>query len=270
MFNTLESSTQDANGVDLYQFFCGPNAWEFTAGEEQQTWRGKTYAPLAISNNGVRQSGDASNNETMVKMPMSAVICQMLIEDIPSAPVNVIVRRRHFGSADAPIFVIAELQSFTRADADMMELNFQMITASFKKAGANMAWSRQCQHALYDSGCKVDRDDYNATITVQAVGNGKIGSNDLSIYNKGYFDNGYIEWVNSYGITQRRAIEKNGGNEMTLMGRIDMITLGMVVTAYPGCPRNPAACDGKFSNMANYGGVNFMSGRSPFDGNPIW
>jgi uncharacterized phage protein (TIGR02218 family) len=270
MFNTLESSTQDANGVDLYQFRCGPNTWEYTAGEEPQAWRGKTYVPLAISNNGVRQSGDASNNETMITLPKSTVICQMLVEDIPSVPVNVIVRRKHFGSTDAPIFVIAELASFNRAEADMMELSFQMMSATFKRTGARMAWSRQCQHALYDQGCKVDRTLYDALITVQAVGNGRIGSNDIGIYPKGYFDNGFIEWVNSYGITQRRAIEKNSGTEMTLLGRIDMISLGMVVTAYPGCARTTRICNDKFDNIPNYGGVNFLPGKSPFQGDPIW
>lgn len=270
MFNTVESSTQDANGVDLYQFRCGLNSWEFCSGEEPQIWRGKTYQPIAISNNGVRQSGDASNNETTIILPISVVVAQMLVEDIPSKPLSVIVRRKHFGSADAPIFIIADLYSFTRAEAEMLEMNFLMISASFKRSGARMSWSRQCQHALYDRNCRVKRDDYDAPITVQYVGDGRIGSNDLNAYPKGYFDNGYIEWTNSYGITQRRAIEKNSKTEMTIMGRIDMIEVGMVLTAYPGCARTTKVCQQKFDNLPNYGGINFMPGKSPFQGDPIW
>lgn len=271
MFNTLESSTESANGVDLYEFRCGNHApWLWCAGEEEQTWRGKIYTPLVISNSGVRQSGDVDNNETKIILPVSTELCQMLIEDVPSAPVSVIVRRKHYGSTDAPVFIIAELYSFNRIEADMMELNVQMLAASFKRSGARMTWSRQCQHALYDRNCRVDRNLYDGTITVNLVDNGKIYSNDLSIYGKNYLDNGYVEWVNSYGITQRRMIDKNSGNSMSVIGRIDMITLGMVLTVYPGCDRTTKDCQNKFDNLVNYGGVPFLPGKSPFQGDPIW
>lgn len=271
MFNTIESSTQNANGVDLYYFSCGPNKWYWCAGEIEQTWRGKVYEPLAISNNGIRQDSDASNNETVITLPSETELAQMIFADPPSIPVRMIMRRRHFGSDDAPINMIAELTNFGRAANPLLAtLTFKMLTASYKQSGARMAWAEQCQHALYDKNCRVKPQDYSETIEITGIKGNRIRSPDLKHIRDGKLSNGYIEWVNDWGITQRRSIETNGNDRMTLFGKLTGLSIGMVVTAYPGCARTTKVCENTFNNLANYGGAPFLSGKSPFQGDPIW
>jgi hypothetical protein len=44
---------------------------------------------------------------------------------------------------------------------------------------------------------------------------------------------------------------------------------GMFITVYPGCQRTTAACE-TFNNRDNYGGFEWMPGKSPFDGTPFF
>lgn len=271
MFNSLESSTEDGNSIELYRFTCGPNVWEWCSGDKPQTWRGKTYAPYQISNSGFVQSGDASNDETTITLPSNNSMCEMLFQDPPSIPLRMIVRKKHKGTSDAPIIMIAELGSFGRDEnAAISHLTFAMLTGSFKRSGARMAWSRQCQHALYDRNCRVDPEDHKFFIEIGDMRGNRIESNDLKPHKAGKFDNGYVEWVNDWGITQRRAVDNNGGKYMTLYGRLGGLYPGMTIAVYRGCARTTKVCDQTFNNLPNYGGVNFLAGKSPFTGDPTW
>lgn len=271
MFNSRESSTEQGNSIELYKFTCGPNTWQWCNGDKQVTWRGKTYTPIAISNGGMTQSGDASNDETVVTLPSSTGLVEMLFADVPSIPVTMIMRKKHFDSTDAPIVMIAELANFGRDEnADMAKLTFGILTGTFNRSGARMAWSRQCQHALYDRNCKVNPNDHKFMIEIDKIRGNRIESSDLKMHKAGKFDNGYIEWTNTYGITQRRAVDNNGGIYMTLYGRLGGLAEGMTIAVYRGCERTTKVCDNIFNNLPNYGGVNFMSGKSPFEGDPTW
>lgn len=44
---------------------------------------------------------------------------------------------------------------------------------------------------------------------------------------------------------------------------------GMLITVYPGCQRTTTACE-TFNNRDNYGGFEWMPGKSPFDGTPFF
>lgn len=271
MFNSRESSTEDANSVELYRFTCGPNTWEWCNGDKQITWKGKTYSPIAISLGEMTQSGDASNDETVITLPSSVGLCEMLFADVPSPSVRVIVRKKHFDSSDAPIVLIAELIAFGRLEnSDITDLTFGILTGTFDRSGARMSWSRQCQHALYDRNCTVDPNDHRWTIDIDKIHGNRIESRDLKTHKAGKFDNGYIEWTNAYGITQTRAIDNNGGIYMTLYGRLSGLAEGMTIAVYRGCLRTTKVCENTFNNLPNYGGVNFLSGKSPFQGDPIW
>lgn len=273
MYDAAEESNQDGLPIELYEFRAGnlPEPWRYCSGVRDQVWRGKTYEAIAISNDGITQTGEADNNQTVITLPDSLPLMQMFFDDPPTQPVRVIIRNRHGGtSPSAPIHLIAEVLSFGRRDAHMAALTVQQLTATFKRSGARMSWSRQCPHALYDKNCRVDKNDFKVDLTVSAVERGSIYSDHLNAVTNGYLDNGFIQWTNSHGIVQTRAIEHNRANRMTMFGRISGIYPGMVLSAFPGCSRTSRYCDEVFDNIDNYGGVPQMSGKSPFQGDPIW
>lgn len=271
MFNSIEASNQDATPIELYQFRCGPNTWEYCSGERDQVWQGKTYDAIAISNEGVTQSGDAEENSVTVNLPDHLPMMSMLFSDPPTIPLRCICRHRHGNSnPSAPIHFIAELRTYGRREAKMAVITLQPLSATFKRSGSRMSWGRQCPHALYDRNCRVKPTDYQTSFTIDAVSRGRISSAQLAALSSGYLDNGYIEWTNGYGITQRRSIETHRKTDLRLFGRLSGLEVGMSVKAYPGCARTSNDCDNKFNNINNYGGVPQLSGKSPFQGDPIW
>jgi hypothetical protein len=50
----------------------------------------------------------------------------------------------------------------------------------------------------------------------------------------------------------------------------DGIAVGQAVTLYPGCDHTTTTCDGKFSNLNNYGGFPHIPTKNPFGGSPIF
>jgi hypothetical protein len=87
-----------------------------------------------------------------------------------------------------------------------------------------------------------------------------------------YYNGGFIEWdADGLGTLERRGIESTtGSNQYQLFGRADGLAVGQAVTIYPGCDGAAETCDTKFNNLVNYGGVDFMPGKSPFDGRQVF
>lgn len=271
MFNRRENSTQDSNSVELYFFKCGANKWRFNGGERTITYKGHDYLPAVIHNSGVTQSGDPTSDDLQVFLPTDNTLVTMLVEDRPSVEVQIIIRRKHFGDNDAPIDWIGTLTSFGRTEnAREYKLTCQVESASFNRLNARMSWSRQCQHALYDRNCTVDKNDFDVTFDITKLDKDGIHGDDFDGHGAGYFNNGFIEWTNTYNIIQRRAIETNSRHELVIMGGTRGLEVGMTIKAFPGCRRNTKDCDEKFDNLPNYGGFAQLIGNSPFKGDPIF
>lgn len=86
----------------------------------------------------------------------------------------------------------------------------------------------------------------------------------------GGFAGGFIEWDSSTGVTERTGIESEGDGFVILLGTTQGMSTGTNFKAYAGCNRTAPQCNSKFKNILNYGGINHMQGRSPFDGQPVF
>lgn len=101
---------------------------------------------------------------------------------------------------------------------------------------------------------------YYDNFDVTASGNTSVGD----------FAGGFIEWESSTGVLERAGIESLQDGSVTLFGTTRGMATGANFIAYPGCNRTPQDCDSRYDNMLNYGGVNHLKGKSPFDGSPIF
>jgi uncharacterized phage protein (TIGR02218 family) len=182
------------------------------------------------------------------------------------------VRRRHAGEADAPIAFKGTVGNVKRKDLAESDIVARPLTASFKRAGLRLTWSRGCPHALYDNGCKVKRDLFKVPAVVTVKTGTTITVNTVGALAQGWFDGGYLDWVaNADGSLDRRGIERSlSATQFLLLGTSDRIEVGTAVNLYPGCDLTAEMCDSKFDNLANHGGFGFMTGKSPFDGSPVF
>lgn len=271
MFARNENSTQDSNSSELFFIKAGPNAWRFNSSEKKITYKNQIYLPANISTNGIAQSGDATDDNVEIMLPVDNTLVTMLVEDRPSVEVKIVIRRKHEGDNDAPIHWIGTLSAYGRTENPLeYKLVAEVMAASFNRNVARMAWSRQCQYALYDRNCSVDMNAHDVNVHIDSLDSTTIKSSDLQGIKAGHFSNGFIQWTNSYDLIQRRSIENNSRRFLTIIGNTSGLVEGMTVKAFPGCARNTFDCDEKFNNLPNYGGFAQMAGKSPYVGEPLW
>lgn len=178
---------------------------------------------------------------------------------------------------DAPIYWIGTVGNIKRPDPAKATILGRPITATFKRVGLRLCWTRGCPHALYDDECKVDPEDRRVNGTVFAAGGATVTVELAApVADASAFVGGIFEWEAdpTTGTKDSRTIENVSGSgdtlTLTIFGTADRIEADAVCSILPGCDLTPETCDGRFDNLANYGGFRQMAGKSPFDGTPVF
>lgn len=263
-FNDAEISTQDGRPIALYILEWGETVWAYTSADRLVTYDGVDYLPSAVSDKGMIQGGSSQNDFT-IDCPANLPIVSLFRGTPPNETIWLTVRRKHQGEADAPIYwtgTVSNVKSLTEAEAQIIG---RPITASFKRTGARLCWTRECPHFLYDSGCTVNPEDFRVDAVITDKDGISITVDTIDGNSDGYFNGGFLSWeINDDGTINRRMIEDNSGTTLLIFGLTDGMEIGDAVALYPGCNRTPTMCNDRFDNLPNYGGFDFMPGQTPF------
>ncbi len=269
-FDSKERSSYDGIPTMLYEFSLGERYWRYAAGDTSVNLDGVTYAALAIASEGYSSSGNPETDEMTVRLSAYADVTQIYVGTPPSEAVRLNIRTLHRGDTDAPVVWAGQVKSGRQVSTVEFAFTCNSILASLNRNGLRLSWGRGCPHALYDRSCRVNPDDFATSIEIASVVGNTIFSDELTAKPDGYFSGGFLSFAGPHGAIERRAINIHAGNAVTLLGASDGLSDEMVVTAYPGCDRVTATCEGKFNNLANYGGIPHLPTKSPFDGDPIF
>jgi uncharacterized phage protein (TIGR02218 family) len=281
-FNDKEISTQDGRPAALYRLDWGNTSWFYTSADRKITRtelvKGVntvvTYEPRAMKDSGMVQGGSQQNDFT-VEGPSDLPIVRLFRGSPPSESIWLTVRRCHDADGtEAPIYWTGYVMNLKRPTDAKCAIIGQPLSASLKRTGLRLCWTRECPHFLYDPGCKVDPEAYRVNGEVVSFNGTTIVVTLEQEMEGGWFRGGFIAWeANDDGTLERRFIEADvagdEGTTLTIFGLVDFLDIGDAVALYPGCSRTPSVCDGKFSNIDNYGGFDKMPGASPFN-TPIW
>lgn len=269
-FTEKERSNFEGNTVALYEFTVGAKAWYYTSDVEDQVVRGKTYLAVGASDGGTTQSGEAENDDVTITLPRNVDFARMFTGTPPSEEIWATIRRRQRDDDDAPIHWIGTVSSAKEVGFTKVEIVCQMLTATFNRNGLRLAWGRQCPHALYDRNCRVNKAAFAIAIQVTGLTGNTVRSPALGTLPGGWLSNGFFEWEIEPGLMDRRPIENHTGSVFAVLGTTDGLNVGDWITVYPGCARTTSHCLDKFNNLSNYGGVPYLPGKSPFDGDPVF
>lgn len=263
-FNSAEISTQDGRPISLYLLEWGETEWCYTSADRDIEYGGRNYLAAAVSDDGMVQGGSSQNDFTL-NAPANIPIVDLFRGTPPSETIWLTVRRMHYGEADAPIYWNGTVNNVKRTDDASAQIIGKPLTASFKRTGLRLCWTRECPHFLYDAGCKVDPETYRVNAIITGKTGNTITVNTISSKPDAYFNGGFVSWeVNDDGTIERRMIEAQAGTLLTIFGVTDRMEIGDTVKLYPGCDRSPQTCKDKFNNLANSGDFHFMPGESPF------
>lgn len=269
-YNIIETSNDNGRPVFLYEFRLLDKYWRYTSADAKVSMLGSIWEPMGMSDDGIKQTGEAKTDALNLTMPNTCPVVGLFIGTPPGSPVTLIMRRFHLGDTDAAVCYVGEVTTINEGSPTVSTVTCATLSATMDRNGLRLAWSRGCPHALYDSQCRVNKEQFRVDATIKTVGAGTVVSDAFKARPDGYFAGGFIEWIDpKYGV-ERRGIELHVGDTITIFGTVDGLAGGYILKTYPGCPRTTEACDTIFNNLDNYGGCPTMPDRSPFDGNPIF
>lgn len=286
-FLTLEKSTAEGSPVQLYEFQRTSGGtdyfWRYNSSDRDLTYSGNLHKASAISDDGVRLSGEAASTEFIVTMPITEDFCEQfrLSGTVPSDTIYLRVRRAHaadIGDLDGAVPTVNEarvtwvgtVNGVAQLDDIKAKVTCAMLAASFRRGGLRYGYSRNCPHILYGAQCTLNAEDFKATGAVDTVDGTQISGTTFDGFPDGDFTGGYIEYDLPSGMVERRMIISHIGANLVLLGFPAGLLAGDTISAFKGCDRIVKTCDTKFNNLLNFGGFPHTPGRNPFDGNPVF
>lgn len=273
-YQTYEISTDNGQPAQLFEFTYSGQGWYYTTADAFITNNGKTYSPAAIQCAAIPGVTDPNNSNVTITMPRDSAIAELFRVVPPSEQVFVTIYGEHIDDVNSQFAVIWKGR-ITNCEwqGPIISLNSDSVFTSLLRSGLGPRFSRQCTATIYDSKCSLSRESWKiagpasavtgTTITVPAA----VGKPD------NYFAGGYISWVNNAtGNTEVRFIRSsyNASGSLTLSSQPMGLTLGGVVSVYPGCDHQLLTCDTKFHNAANYRGMPYIPPKSPFGGTALY
>ena len=265
-YDLTETSLASGRPVQLYRFAMQTRLWHYTSADRPVAHSGASYAPLAISDDGIRQTGQSSADNLKITAPADFDVAVLYRHTPPGHQMSVAIFARHYGIDDFVTIWAGEVLACSWPEADRCELTCSPLTARMDKTGLRLSWERGCPHVLYSHACGVSREQYRMDLTVQNMDGAALGCDLAAAQPDGTFTAGLIEWQTRGGWVERRTIEAHAGRVLRLLGGTSGISVGQAIRAYPGCRQTVESCK-RFGNLLNYGGVPHLCGVSPYGRN---
>ena len=269
-YDASEYSVQDGDPEYRFLFVTGAAEFRYTSAAHIVADSSETWEPAPIDLGGIMQTNELSKGGVKMKLPRDNALAKTFIGGVPEQMTSVTVFRQHAGD------VTEEYQVYWKGrvagvdvSGDAVTLECENIFTSMRRPGLRARYQKTCRHALYQSGCGLDKASFAVPATVIAADGASITIEDLgsSAVEEGYFIGGMIESADGY----LRYILRHSGNELTLIrpltALIDEVTTSSdgsaAVTLYPGCDKSETTCTAKFNNLDNHGGFR-IPGKNPF------
>lgn len=273
-------SSYDGAPITLYQFTrkSKPTStgvevitnWRYTSHDEDYEYGGFTWTAAAISDDGIRQNGDATADQLTFTMPVTLEVPQMFVGSPPSDTIFALILRTHHGETDAFNGWNGSIGQVSRKSDLTVEIMCDTLSATLDRQGLRLSWMRGCPHDLYGFECRVNPLDFMETATLDGVNHVILQSSTFAGHDDGWWVGGFVEWIDTYGHAERRGIISHTGDTVRVMGGTEPLEAGATVFIFPGCFHNTTDCASRFSNLPNYGGHAYMVDVSPFAQTLIW
>lgn len=275
-FIDVEKSIEDGRPVKLYAFSIGPVTWRYTSADETISALGHEWEPAAITDDGIKQTGETQNDAMTINAPSWIGPCQLFMSAAPSKAVQVSIFQKHEGLAETVAVYVGEITQVNYPLPGSGRITCETLASTMRREGLRLGWQRTCPYSLYDPlTCKVDKSAWGVTFVVLSV-NGFTVEVELGAGRaNGFFNGGFMEWAHPVRGAEFLPIETHTGSAGAVAATLALFTdpgdlyPGSTGTMYPGCDFTPDSCQ-DFGNYDNYGGVPDLPGQSPFDGSPVF
>lgn len=268
--------------VELYRFVergATERVLTFTNADRVITYSGETYLPVPIFRSQVEVRNELSKASLTVTFDLLNEDARRWMASYPEAIVVLTIFER---DEDDEISVVWKGRlAGVKPTMSEIVLNFESVFTSLRRPGLRARYQRSCRHMLYSRGCGVSKEAWAVKGVPTAINGLVVTVPEAAAYPDGYFTTGILEGPDG----TLRFITNHVGNQLTLLrpfeSLAEALTLdgyglsygkyygGAAVRMFPGCDRTRATCHGRFNNLMNYGGFDWIPIRNPFDGSSI-
>ncbi|KEH07462.1 hypothetical protein GY14_27060 [Delftia tsuruhatensis] len=269
-YTEFDSSISSGQTARLYQIDrSATKVWRYTSADRPIFFNGHEFAPLAIGDDGVRITGEASAETLVISLPASAPVAQLYRGTPPAEEIFVTVFDYDAGAQDGEVCWIGSISGVIWPELGKAELSCDSLSASMRRDGLRLRYERACPHSVYDSECGVDKALHALPVVITGLDGASVQFDPAAIPDARVYVYGALEWT-ADGATELRGIEATTAGQVTLIGGTFGLAVGQQVTLYPGCDGVRGTCDFRFGNLLNHGGFPHMPGKSIFSGERLW
>lgn len=255
-FLSQETGKNSGSRVELYLFETEDNKyrWAYTTDAAARFFGAVEYIPEVISRGELKQqAGDSSVEKLRVTVPFDNPVAVAHVPYLPPRPVKVTIfayHRNDPGSEVVQAFV-GYVTSFNQKGAEA-ELECSQIIDSLGQSVPWVVFKSDCNWALYQIGCGVDKGAYQETLTdVNAVDGTLVTAPTLAGFPPHWFRNGFA-YHPSTGESRFITAHDDVAGTITLVYPFLSLAPGDVLDVFAGCDRKKETCLTKFNNKENY------------------
>lgn len=265
---------------ELYRFVEGSSVWTVTSADSSEVYNGETYVPVTIGRSEAESKNELSRANLQVTVDLDNAMGRRWMKNILDEVVSLTLFSKD--GADVSVTWKGRLAS-VKPDVSSIELVFESIFTSLRRAGLRKRYQRSCPHVLYGRGCSLNKADWATAGKMLALSADGLTVTvpEAASFADGYFTSGMIEAPDG----TLRFITNHIGQFLTLIRPVSSLGEALInsgygvsyggfyggvsVNIYPGCDRTKETCNNKFNNLPNYGGFPFIPLKNPFGGSSI-
>lgn len=257
--------------TELYLFTerASAKVWTFTSGNEVVTYGGKKYIPTSISRTEAEVKNEIAKSNIDVTVSLENEAGMQWLRDNGEKIVTLTIFERA-KSGTVSVVWKGRLASILPGMSSIV-LKMESIFTSLRRPGLRARYTRHCRHPLYGRGCYVDPEDFAFPASAGAANSRTLTIAAAATKPDGYFVGGMLRAPDS----TLSFIVGHVGSAITIQ-RMSFSLASAIedgfpfdVTLYPGCAHNRDECNGKFNNLLNYGGFDFIPTKNPMGGSSI-
>ena len=260
--------------AELFKFVNDQTVYAYTSADQAIEHAGDTYTPMPIGRGNVEISEEINQANIQVRMPVTNPLAQLHLTNSTDYPTTLTL----FVQTDSIATFWKGRVASIKADDDEAIVECESVFTSLARPGLRGRFQRACRYALYDTGCNLDKDDFDAVVSVLDISSDglTLSLTGISSEDDGYYSGGMLKAADG----TYRFIYSHTESELVISRPIPSLveewtnesSVGeTLVTVYPGCDHTLATCISKFNNRDNYGGFPWLPGETnnPFGGQSI-
>lgn len=266
-FDALERSIHDGAPIECYAFdsIVG-EVIRNTSADEPITLTGPgtgTYATGYIERGPIRESEEDTSGSVEVKVHPAHPVAAAFLVYPPALPIKLSIYRKHRDDAETVLIFSGRIArcTFEASDKSVVATLFAVPAGPrFVMNVPLLVWQSPCNWVLYGPGCRLDKEAFKTTATVDALDGVTISATEFGAKPDGWFRSGWAETTTG----ERRSIVSHVGEVITLIAPFQSLAAGATLYAFAGCDRLETTCDTKFDNLVNHLGFPDIPTRDPY------